>query len=153
MKQLIHNEHKILIYDSIGELPIERFQAFNKYLLLDSGIGSDFNAINQRLHSLSRLIGTDRKNDALKEIANLSQAINFIIANVSPEMYAFVCLCRQIDGKDITDLSDEGIKSTLSMLNKIEIPNNILTRWLYGAKKKLRKKSSYISRNFPTHQI
>ena len=35
------NKHTVEIYDSIDELPIQRFQKYNKFLLIDSGVGSD----------------------------------------------------------------------------------------------------------------
>lgn len=46
MKKVTLQGHKIEIYDSIDELPIVRFQIYNKYLLLDCGIGSDMESVD-----------------------------------------------------------------------------------------------------------
>jgi len=39
MKNLIVNKKVVRVYDSIDEMPIVNFQKYNKYLLIDSGIG------------------------------------------------------------------------------------------------------------------
>ena len=46
MKREVINNHIVILYDSIDELPIIRFHKYNKYMLIDSGIGSDLNDIN-----------------------------------------------------------------------------------------------------------
>ena len=43
MKELKLAGHKVRLYDSIEELPICRFHAYNRMLLIDAGIGSDIN--------------------------------------------------------------------------------------------------------------
>jgi hypothetical protein len=42
MKEIKHNRHKIVIEDDISRLNIQRFQTFNRWLLMDSGIGRTF---------------------------------------------------------------------------------------------------------------
>ena len=46
MKTLYINNHEIKVYDSIDELPIINFQKYNKYVLIDSGLGSDIDSVN-----------------------------------------------------------------------------------------------------------
>ena len=41
MKKMTLGTHKVVMYDSIEELPIVRFQKYNKMLMLDAGLGSD----------------------------------------------------------------------------------------------------------------
>ena len=137
MKTLTHKKHKLVNYDSIEELPINRFQAFNKWLMLESGIGSDHNAINQRLNNIAQFVNLDKKDEALKEVANLSQAISFVIGELSPDLNAFICLCDSIDGRKVNDLTDEGIKGYVEILSKTKAPVSLVGQWLNEAKKKL----------------
>ena len=41
MKTTKIGERAVVLYDSIDELPILRFHAYNKMLLIDAGVGSD----------------------------------------------------------------------------------------------------------------
>ena len=49
MKNLIVNKKVVRVYDSIDEMPIVNFQKYNKYLLIDSGIGSDADDIDAHI--------------------------------------------------------------------------------------------------------
>lgn len=145
MKELTHNRHRIIINDNIAELPIIRFQAFNRWLMLESGIGSDINAINAKLSNIAAFIERDKKENALKEVANMSQALAFMMGNISPEQNAFICLCEKIDGKQVIDYSDEGVEALSKKIN--DIPIGILRGWIDEAKKKLKTMWIYSSRN------
>jgi hypothetical protein len=147
MKEIKHNRHKIVIEDDISRLNIQRFQHFNRWLLMDSGIGSDLNAINGRLTNIMLYIKHDDKENALKEVANMSQAITFVMENINPEMGAFICLCESIDGVRVNDLSDEGIKKYIEILGRKDIPLAKIREWLSDAKKKLKKILLPFSRN------
>ena len=105
--------------------------------MLDSGIGSDHNAINQRLNNIAQFVKLDKKDEALKEVANISQAVGFIIGHLSPDFNAFICLCDSIDGKKVNDLSDEGIRGYVEILSKTKAPVWQFRQWLEDAKKKL----------------
>ena len=41
MKEVELAGHKVRLFDSIDELPIVRFHKYNRFLLVDAGIGSD----------------------------------------------------------------------------------------------------------------
>lgn len=97
------------IYDSIDELPIERFHKYNKMMLVDSGIGSDLNDFNAHASKIAAYIHTD-KVKALQELENLRQSLYFISESISPKHLAFIPLIRKIDGKPLTDLSDDNLK-------------------------------------------
>ena len=140
MKTLTHNRHEIKIYDSVEELPINRFQDFNRWLMLDAGIGSDAESINLRLGNIAKLLNLEEKNEALKEVANLSQSMAFVMSKLSPEFNAFICLCDSINGKKVNDLSDEGIKGYIEILSRTKVPIWKVREWLEEAKKKLTAK-------------
>ncbi|MGL5979408.1 MAG: hypothetical protein ACRCZY_00735, partial [Phocaeicola sp.] len=59
MRKETINGHKVEIYDSIDELPIRNFHKYNKYLLVDSGVGSDLNDINTKISLIQNYIEKD----------------------------------------------------------------------------------------------
>ncbi len=134
MKTLFVKGHVIKAYDSIDELPIINFQKYNKYLLIDSGLGSDVDDIDRHIVSLIKLIGTDSKK-AQQELLNMRQTIIMINSEIAPRNLAFAALIHSIDGQRVTDLSDEGLQSVLNKLQRAK--QSWLLEWLTKLKKKL----------------
>ena len=58
-------KHKVEVYDSIDALPVLRFHAFNKMMLVDSGIGSDLNDWDAHAERVIRFIMSDDKDASL----------------------------------------------------------------------------------------
>ena len=107
---------KIVLYDDIDQLSIEQFNKINKYWMLHDNIGSSFVDIDNN-HIAKILMVADNKDKVVMEVENLRLLIHDIINEVNPSMMAFACLIYSIDGKEITDYSDEGIKNILKKLN------------------------------------
>lgn len=63
MKNLTVNKKTVRVYDSIDEMPIINFQKYNKYLLIDSGIGSDVDDIDAHIARIAKFI---KSNNAKK---------------------------------------------------------------------------------------
>lgn len=112
-----YNGHTLIMYDSIQDLPITRFQSFNLNVLIDGGIGSDLNGFIEKRNRISELMGVDIEAARL-ELSNFEQLIRFVITNNSPQMNSFVCLIRSINGRDLTeqDVSESGIKEIIKQL-------------------------------------
>lgn len=104
------NGHKIELYDSIDELPIERFYFFNRQILMDSGVGSTMDDISARGGKLIRLTKTDPDKAGI-EAMNMIGAIANCIQNINPEMGAFLALVKTVNGEPWTDLSNEGVQA------------------------------------------
>lgn len=138
--------HKIEVYDSIDELPVTRFHAFNRFLLIDAGIGSDLNDFDNHMISLLKYLEKGDTENAKKEAMNIRQNVAFVYDQVSPKLNAFVPLIRSIDGKPLEDLSDENIQAILKMLGNDEVPAGTVSRWVDDAKKKLKASLMYFSR-------
>ena len=134
MKTLFVKGHIIKAYDSIDELPIVNFQKYNKYLLIDSGLGSDVEDIDRHIVTLAKLIGTDIKK-AQQELLNMRQAIVMVNSEISPKHLAFAALVYSIDGQKVTDLSDEGLQAIIDRLRTAK--RTWLLDWLFRLKKKL----------------
>lgn len=117
MREETIGKHRIKIYDSIDELPILRFHKYNKYLLVDSGVGSDLEDADGRFVRAIKYVKTD-PDLAVKELQNLRQLLHLINTTLNPKHLAFATLVVEIDGKPVTDLSDSGLQETLRILNE-----------------------------------
>ena len=68
MKEVKLGKHKVMLYNSIDELPIVRFHRYNKMLLVDAGLGSDLSAIDGHIERAVRFIQNDRHKEAATEM-------------------------------------------------------------------------------------
>lgn len=134
MRTLNLNGIEVKIYDDIDELPIINFQKYNKYIMLDAGLGSDVDSIDQHIVNIAKLINTDKKK-AMQELQNMRQNMHLIVSELSPRYMAFASLIYSIDGKVITDLSDSNLKSIIEQINKVK--NYKIVDLLLWLKKKL----------------
>lgn len=135
MKALIINGKKVRLYESIDEMPIVNFQKYNKYLLIDAGIGSDDNDIDSHMVKIARYIKKDDKKSALQELQNLRQNLYMVNSELSPKYLAFAALVHSIDDTATTDLSDEGLKEVLAKLK--EAKHSAVVEFLIWLKKKV----------------
>lgn len=109
MKKIKLGGKSVEIYDSIEELPITRFHAYNKMLLVDAGIGSDLSDIDNHI---SRAVGfmQDGKADmAERELDNLRQCIYFAQSEISPRCMAFAALVKSIDGVEYNGVGTDSL--------------------------------------------
>lgn len=120
MKSLLINKKIVQVYDSIDEMPIVNFQKYNKYLLIDSGIGSDVDDIDTHIVKIARFIKANDSKKALQELQNMRQNMYMVNNEISPKYLAFAALIHSIDGKEVNDLSDDGLKKLLQGLKDIK---------------------------------
>lgn len=137
MKKIQYNGHTLVLFASIEELPISRFNAFNRYLLIDAGVGGDLAAVDRHLSAVLRFLSKEDRKSAEREVMNLRQNIAFALQNVSPEMMAFVPLIQSIDGKPVEDLTIEGVQAVLEDLAEKRFRVGDLFSWVREAKKKI----------------
>lgn len=135
MKTIEIGKYKVELYDSIDELPIKRFHKFNKYLLVDAGVGSDLNDINEKIAKIMIYVDRSDKVNARIELENLRQAMYLVTQETNLKHLAFMVLVKSIDGKEITDLSDEGVRATQKIFENQAL--NFLDRLLQSVKKKI----------------
>ena len=131
MKEVILNKGlkktKLMLYDDIEQMPIERFNKTNKYWMLHDSIGSTFVDIdNNHLAKLYLL-----KNDPIKlvkELDNLRILIHNIINEININHLSFGSLIYSINDKIIEDVSDEGIKRTLKELSERALTESVVKK-------------------------
>lgn len=120
MKSLLINKKIVRVYDSIDEMPIVNFQKYNKYLLIDSGIGSDADDIDAHIVKIAKFIKANNNKKALQELQNMRQNMYMVNNEISPKYLAFAALIHSIDGKEVNDLSDDGLRKLLQDLKDIK---------------------------------
>ena len=135
MKSLLINKKIVRVYDSIDEMPIINFQKYNKYLLIDSGIGSDADDIDAHIVKIAKYIKSNNNRKALQELQNMRQNIYMVNSEISPKYLAFAALMHSVDGKEVNDLSDDGLKKLLQDLK--EVKHSKVIDFLLWLKKKV----------------
>lgn len=99
-------------------MPITRHLAFNKYLMLEAGIGGDINDFFERIGAIQQYINNDLKDEAIKEVHNMAMNVSFMMESLNPSNHAFICLIKEIDGKEIGEIDDDKIYEILTILSK-----------------------------------
>lgn len=135
MKNLLINNKIVRVYDSIDEMPIVNFQKYNKYLLIDSGIGSDVDDIDAHIVKIAKFMKANNNKKALQELQNMRQNIYMVNSEISPKYLAFAALIHSIDGKEVNDLSDDGLKKLLQDLR--DVKHSKVVDFLLWLKKKV----------------
>lgn len=149
MRQVNVNGHTLEVYEGIDELPIINFQKYNKCLLIDSGIGSDVDSVNQHIITLAKLIGTNTETDkekVLTELENMQTNLMMICSEISPSNMAFAALVHSVDGEVVTDLSDSGLKKTLDKIK--DVKQSFIFELLFGLKKNFSEELELYFPNF-----
>lgn len=146
MKSLVLNNIPIEIYDSIEEMPIVNFQKYNKYVLIDSGLGSDIEDIDEHLVNLAKLIKTDLKK-ATQELQNMRQSMYMIVNEISPKYMAFAAIIHSFDGKKVTDLSEDNLKAMLAKL-QFARHSSIIDLLIWVKKKVFTELETYFPQDF-----
>ena len=139
MKVIDTGKHVIKLYDSVDELPIGAYQRYNKFLLIDAGIGSSVDDFDAHIVKLAKLIGNNEREKAIQELQNMRQNLFMINSRVSPKYLAFAALVYSIDGKKVEAVSDDDYSELLAKIQ--EMPHMILTKTLDWLKKKLQTSS------------
>ena len=121
MKKVEIGKHKVVIYDSIDELPMRRFHRFNKMMLVDSGVGGTLAEVDIHLEKIKAFISTKKPDDAIKEVNNLRTNLYFIMNHVSPKCLAFAALVKELDGDPCDDISDDGLQKVVERFSDVSI--------------------------------
>lgn len=135
MRKVEFDGHVLEVYDSIDEMPIGRYRQMNRYLLVDSGIGSDLAALDARIARVAAFIRKGDKDAAATEMENLRQAVWLIQQGVSPRHHAFAALVATIDGKPRSGDTEAEIEAILERLR--DLPEGTLEKELGDVKKKI----------------
>jgi hypothetical protein len=131
----IGENHEVTLYNSIHDAPIDRFQAYQKYSLLDSGVGSTIEDVNVHFQKLFQLLQAGKTEEATREATNLFYNINYALEEVNIGSYRFAALVHSIDKEPLVNLTPEGLKEALSKLANFGLTNAHVTNFLEEVKK------------------
>lgn len=134
------------LYESIEDLPIDRYNKFNRYALMDSGLGSSINDTLLHLNKVVEYIKVDSKDNAIKAVNNIIENVQLIQGEHHPIQAAYVCLIKSINGKPFNDLSESNINRTLDMLKEVQARQKEIVSTVDKIKKKSRWSLSSFSR-------
>lgn len=119
MRKVSLNNHIIELYDSIDELPINRYYKYNKYLIIDSGIGGDIESISNKLGVLAKHIELNN-GLALTELENIRKGLFLVLEEYNPRYFSFAVLIHKVDGEILEDISEENLKRVINKIGSIK---------------------------------
>lgn len=137
MKTIDFKKHKIEIYSSIEDLPIKRYQKFNKFLMIDNEVGSTFEDYDVRTQKTIELLSKDLKNEAIMELENRRQAVFNAYNEYTPKGFAFALLVTKINDEEYKDYSIDGLEKILAKLDEIGFSFYLLSENVQEVKKKI----------------
>ena len=131
-----HNGHEIVLNDSISELPIERYVAFNRHLMADAEIGGSVSDYDQRLRRAAGFVQKGDTESAIIELNNARLTVRNCMAGLSPKMMAFATLVEEIDGTRYTRHDETELKRIISRLSSTKTTWSLAEEWIESVKKK-----------------
>lgn len=131
-----HGKHEIEIFDSIHNLPILRFQRFNKYQMMSLEVGNTFLDFDQRNGKIIQFLKKGMNEEALKELENRRLTAFNAYNEFTPVGKAFAILVKRIDGTVYDTFSPDDLDRCLLHLNKIGLGHEEAIKNLSEVKKK-----------------
>lgn len=134
-------------------MPIKRYSEFNQYLLWESGVGADIEAIQRHYTRLFSFLALKEIDNANKEAENLFYTHYAILEKIDFKSLAFACLVHSVGESVRDDYSEEGLKATAELVAATEITIGNLETSLEEVKKKITEDlERYFPETFPQDQ-
>ena len=154
MKKVQIRENEITFYSSAEEMPIRRYQRFNKFLMMDNEIGSDFEDFNKRGAKAVSLLKNKMIDEAVIELENRRMMVYNAFMEYSPQGRALAILVYSINGKVIENYTSDILDDVLKELDEIGFTKSQSETTTDEVKKKSKKNYQFISRvNSKTRQL
>ena len=107
-------KHTVEFFESIDSLPFNRFNSFNKFVMLDAELGSDVIAFDTKIF---QFLGKEMIKEATGELYNLRNTYHNVMTENNVRGLAFACLIRKIDGEKVDDYSIDNLRTILDKLS------------------------------------
>lgn len=137
MKLLERKRGKVMLYESIKEMPIDLFSSFNKYLIQDLGLGSDITDVAKHFGTMYKYLGNAQIEEAAQESYNLYQNIFLMLERINIKHISFACFVHSINEVELTDYSETNLRNTCQILGRIGVTQGDAIEILEDLKKKL----------------
>jgi hypothetical protein len=134
-------------YDSIEEMPHRRYMKFNKEMMRQNEVGNGMTDVMKRIERAMSFINADSSDKAFKELSNARLTFNYANAQLQPKGLALASMVKSVNGIEQTDLTSDGLRRVLTMLQDLGITKNEVDTVTEDIKKKLKpnSKSSFLS--------
>ena len=129
---------RILLYDTIEEMPCTRYHKFNQLLVIDGSAGGSMKNIQEKIANVLALIDEDKERAKL-ELKNLSITYSLIEKAIDPKSRAFSAMVHSINGHEMNDITNDGLGATANLVDLI-LTKGERDSALERLKKKLKKK-------------
>ena len=142
-KVKINRRLNLVLYDGINEMPMGNFREFNRFVMLDAGLGSDIQDIDNKFAAVIKFIMQGKKEEGAKELINTRQAIALVLNGTNLKQMSFVPFIHTLNGERVTDLSEEGAREVLRRMEQAMVTQGWVIEMLGGLKKKLTPNSMF----------
>jgi len=133
-------KHIIKFFDSDRLLTIRRYQRFNKFLMIDLGVGDSIEDYRKRGgRSLGYIRAEDYKS-AETELINRENTLHHALEEYSPKGMALAVMVHSINGHQYEDFEESTLNKIQDKLDEIGFTKLLLDETVTYLKKKLRKK-------------
>jgi hypothetical protein len=128
---------EIVFYSSPEDLPMKRYQRFNKYLMIDNEVGSDFADFNTRLNKVVQFFKKGMNTAGSKELENWRQMVYNSFKEYSPKGMALACLVKSIGGVECKSITGDALQKVVDRLDELGFSERKTDQVTKTVKKKL----------------
>jgi len=130
-------KHQIEVYDSVQNLPIKRFQKFNKYQMIAAEIGNSFSDYDARTAKTLEFLKKDMVKEAIQELENRRQTVFNAMNEFTPFGRSFAVLIKRIDEVNYIGYTPDDLDRILIHLEEIGFDVETAVDKLVEVKKKI----------------
>lgn len=112
-------KHEVELYDSVHNLPILRFQRFNKYLMQSCDIGNTFEDFDTSTQKTVQFLKKKMLTEAINEMENRRQTVFNAFNEFTPMGKALAVLVKRINKEHFYDFSPNSLDRVLVKLDNI----------------------------------
>lgn len=128
---------KVKCYESLFEMPNDKYQQFQRALLLDLHGGTTMADVQEKYAKIQAFITKDLKSEAIEEINNILLTMHLTINGIDTKANAFYWLINSIDGNVVGASDNLEQAATLEVLNDAGIAQSQIIDVIENFKKKL----------------
>lgn len=104
-RQLYNGE--ITVYNSIKQLPIQRYTQLNIFFSQLIGIGDNFSSFHSHLRKIDSFSAAGDHEAARQERINLTYNMHMITEGIDIQTRCFLCMVKDINGQPVGDLEND----------------------------------------------
>jgi len=136
MKKIKLENEVVEFYDSPETMSIERYQKFNKFIMIDNEVGSSISDYDKRMQKAIKFVSSDLKKEALQELENNRQNVYNCLNEYTPRNKAVALLVKSIGKKKYKKIDSGTLKEIEYELDRIGFTKKMMDEVIDEVKKK-----------------